>query len=196
MRIALTKVEAGGTQSPAPATAPDAGQTVRVWDPFVRVFHWSPVITFVVAWATGDELQSVHETTGYVIVGLLVSRILWGLVGSTHARFSDFVYRPSAVISYLVDMGRLRARRYLGHNPAGGAMVLALLIMLAATCTTGIMMTTAPFWGAEWVEELHELAANLTVLLVGVHLAGVAFASLEHRENLVKAMISGRKRRD
>lgn len=191
-----TEAGAGGVEPPAMAAPTDASPTVRVWDPLVRLFHWSLVAAFVIAWATGEELQSLHEVAGYAIVGLLVIRILWGFVGTTHARFSDFVYRPSTTIGYLIDTVRLRAKRYLGHNPAGGAMVLALLVMLAMVCGTGIMMTTDAYWGVEWVEEAHELAANLTVVLVGLHLVGVFVASVEHRENLVRAMITGRKRRE
>lgn len=187
------KAIAGGSKPPA--GQPDAQPLVEVWDPLVRSFHWSLVVAFVIAWATGDELQQLHEAAGYVIVGLLGIRILWGFVGSSHARFADFVYRPSTVINYLLDTVRRRAKRYLGHNPAGGAMIAALLITLVATCATGIAMTTDAFWGIAWVEEAHELAANLTTVLVGLHLAGVFVASFEHKENLMRAMITGRKRR-
>jgi cytochrome b len=194
MSAVSEKAKAGSVEPPAAARV-DTGQTVRVWDPVVRLCHWSLVAAFVIAWTTGDELQRLHEVAGYVIVGLLVIRVLWGFVGTTHARFSDLIYRPSTVISYLIDTARLRAKRYLGHNPAGGAMVITLLVMLAVTCATGIMMTTDAYWGAEWMEESHEIAANLTVVLVGLHLAGVFVASIEHRENLAKAMITGRKSR-
>jgi cytochrome b len=186
--------EAGGATSPA-VSAGD-GALVVVWDPLVRLFHWSLVAAFVVVWATGDELESTHEAAGYAIVGLLIVRFVWGFIGTRHARFSDFVYRPSIVIGHVVDTARLRARRYLGHNPAGGAMVIALILMLAATTATGIMMTADAWWGIRWVEEVHELAANLTVVLVGLHLAGVFVASVVHRESLVRAMFTGRKRRD
>jgi cytochrome b len=152
------------------------------------------VAAFAVAWLSGDELERLHEATGYVIIVLLGVRIVWGFVGSTHARFADFVYRPSRVVGYLADTARLRARRYLGHNPAGGAMVVALLVVLAATAGSGFAMTTEAFHDAHWVEEVHEVMANVAILLVGLHLAGVAVASLEHRENLVRAMITGRKR--
>jgi cytochrome b len=189
------KATAGGATPPADAALAETARTVLVWDPIVRLFHWSLVIAFIVAWATGDELQRLHEMAGYAIVALLVIRILWGFVGSTHARFAGFVHRPSTVARFLVDTVRLRAKRYLGHNPAGGAMAIALLMMLAATTGTGIMMTTDAYWGVEWVEDVHELAANLTVVLVGLHLVGVFVASVEHRENLVRAMITGRKRR-
>lgn len=191
---AFTEKDAGGSAMPPAAKCPGGDSTVRVWDPVVRLFHWSLVAAFVVAWFTGDELKELHEAAGYTIAGLLVVRLIWGFVGTSHARFADFVYRPSTVVAYLVDTARLRAKRYLGHNPAGGMMVLALLLMLAVTAATGIMTTTDAFWGVGWVEEAHEFAANLTVVLVGLHLAGVLVASAEHRENLVRAMITGRKR--
>lgn len=192
--FSLGKAGAGGDAPPASSGPAAAARTVKVWDPLVRLFHWSLVVAFGVAWATGDELQTVHEIAGYTIAGLVAFRIVWGLVGSTHARFTDFVRSPAAVAGYLVDTARLRARRYLGHNPAGGAMILALLVMLAVICTTGFLMTTDAFWGVEWVEETHEVAVNLTLVLIGLHLAGVFVASFEHRENLVRAMITGRKR--
>jgi len=168
--------------------------SLRVWDPLVRIFHWSLVAAFTFAWLTGEESQRLHVAIGYAIVGLVAFRLVWGLIGTAHARFSDFVYRPSIVVGHLIDTGSLRAKRYIGHNPAGGAMVIALLVMLAATCATGIMMTTRTFWGIEWVEEAHEGAASLTLILVGLHLAGVFAASVRHHENLVAAMITGRKR--
>jgi cytochrome b len=190
------KAGAGGLVPPASSGHAGAPHTVRVWDPLVRLFHWSLVAAFVTAWATGDEWQSVHEIAGYTIVGLLVFRVLWGLFGSTHARFTDFVHRPSVVVGHLLDTARRRARRHLGHNPAGGAMVLALLVMLAVICGTGILMTTDAFWGVEWVEEAHEIAVNLTIVLIGLHIAGVLVASFGHGENLVAAMVTGRKRAD
>jgi len=178
-------IEAGGARPPA---------TVKVWDPFVRVCHWSLVGLFLLAYVTGDEVEQVHIAAGYIIAGLLALRILWGFVGPRHARFSDFVRSPRAVLAYLRDVTLLRAPRYLGHNPAGGAMVVALIVMLIGTSTTGYMMTTDTFWGAAWVEEVHEVLANLTVGLVVVHVLGVLVASFEHRENLVTGMITGRKR--
>jgi cytochrome b len=184
----------GGVKPPELSGSVGTEGTVLVWDPLVRLFHWSLVIAFAVAWITGDELERLHQWAGYAIAGLLVVRIAWGFVGTRHARFSDFVYRPSTVLRNLGDTLLLRAKRYLGHSPAGGAMVLALMIMLAITVGSGISMTMNGADG-EWLEELHEIAANLTLILVGLHLAGVFVASIEHRENLVKSMITGRKRR-
>jgi cytochrome b len=160
----------------------------------VRVFHWSLATLFLVAYLTGDEIENVHIAAGYAIGGLVALRIVWGIVGPRHARFSDFLRSPRAVLAYMRNVALLRAPRYLGHNPAGGAMVIALLVMLAATATTGFMMTTDAYWGVKWVKEVHEVCANLTVGLVVAHVLGVLVASFEHRENLVKAMINGRKR--
>ncbi|MGO4838580.1 cytochrome b/b6 domain-containing protein, partial [Rhizobiaceae sp. 2RAB30] len=157
------------------------------------VFHWSLVLTFTLAWVTGDEIKSVHELAGYVIVGLLAIRIIWGFVGTTHARFTDFVYWPSAVIGYLRDTLRLKAKRYLGHNPAGGAMVLMLMATLVIICATGVTMAETN-WGNGLVKDIHEMAATVALVLVGFHLAGVLMASIEHRENLVRSMFTGRKR--
>jgi cytochrome b len=179
-------IGAGGAMPPA---------TVKVWDPFVRVFHWSLATLFIVAYATGDEAQLVHIAVGYGIVGLVALRVIWGFVGPHHARFSSFVRSPRQVIGYLRSVATLRATRHLGHNPAGGAMIIALMIMLTATGMTGYMMTTDAFWGSKWVEEVHEAFAKLTVGLVVLHVFGVLFSSLVYRENLVKAMVTGQKRR-
>ena len=189
-----TAVEAGGGVPPAAAEPADGTQTIRVWDPVIRLFHWTLVAAFVIAWMTGDEVQRLHEAAGYIIVGLVAARIVWGIVGTSHARFSDFVYRPSAVFRHLADALRFRSKRYLGHNPAGGAMIIALLVMLSLICASGYAMTTDAFWGIAWVKDVHETAVNLTLVLIGLHLVGVGTASLEHRENLVRAMITGRKR--
>src|SRR6185295_5685165 len=114
-------------------------------------------------------------------------------VGPRHARFANFVRSPREVLDYLRDAALLRAPRYLGHNPAGGAMIIALLALLSGTCVTGFMMTTDAFWGAKWLEGVHEVMANLTVALVVFHVLGVLVTSFEHGENLVKAMLTGQK---
>ena len=130
----------GGSTPPA---------TVKVWDLFVRVFHWSLVLLFAIAYLTDDEVQRVHIVTGYAIAGLLGARIVWGFIGPRHARFDDFVHSPRAVFAYVRDALLLRARRYVGHNPAGGLMIVALLVMLTATCISGHMMTTDSVLGLE-----------------------------------------------
>ncbi|MGD1877131.1 MAG: cytochrome b/b6 domain-containing protein [Kiloniellaceae bacterium] len=174
--------------------APGDVTTVRVWDPLVRIFHWSLVVSFAVAWISGDEWDALHIWAGYAAAGLIGFRVVWGLTGSRYARFSQFVRSPGAVAAYLKDLLSGRETRYLGHNPAGGAMILLLIVSLAALCLTGWMYTLDMFWGEEWVEEAHEVLANLLLVLVGLHLAGVALASLKHHENLVRAMVTGRKR--
>jgi len=169
--------------------------TVNVWDPVVRIFHWSLVASFAVAWLSGDELARLHIWAGYAAAALVAFRLVWGLAGGRYARFSQFVRAPAAVAGYVGDILRGRERRYLGHNPAGGVMIVALIAGLIGVSVTGWMATTDAYWGVKWVEETHEALANLLLLLVGLHVAGVAVASLRHHENLVRAMITGRKRR-
>jgi len=170
--------------------------TVVVWDRFVRFFHWALVALFAVGYFTGGEAEDVHIFNGYALATLLALRLLWGFVGPRTARFSSFVRPPAETLAYVRDAARFRARRFLGHNPAGAAMILALVIALAGTATTGIMMTTDAFWGSERIEEVHEFLANATVGLIVLHVAGVLVASFQHRENLVGAMVTGRKRAD
>ncbi len=168
---------------------------VRVWDLFVRLFHWSLVSLFVFAYFTGDEWQNAHEWAGYAIAVLIAVRIVWGFVGSEHARFSSFLYKPRTIVSFLKASIGMRARRYLGHNPAGGAMVIALLAAITVISVSGHMMTMDAYWGVDWVEEVHEAAVNSTLLLIVAHVGGVILASVEHKENLVKSMFTGFKRR-
>lgn len=199
MTVRSDAVGAGGAVPPAPTITADGRDaapagTVRVWDPFVRVFHWSLVGLFALAFATGGEVEWLHLLAGYSIVALVALRVAWGFVGPRHARFSDFVRPPREVQAYLRDAIRLRAPRHLGHNPAGGTMVLTLLAMLAGIGVTGFMMATDAFWGAQWVEDLHEGLVNATLVFIAIHVGGVLFASLVHGENLVRSMIAGRKR--
>ncbi|HJW55081.1 MAG TPA: cytochrome b/b6 domain-containing protein [Burkholderiaceae bacterium] len=174
--------------------AVDAGRTIRVWDPLVRIFHWSLVIGFFGAYLLGDDGGQLHQAFGYAVLGLVAFRLVWGLIGSHHARFASFIPSYGKLIAYLKDVRVHREARHLGHNPAGAAMIVALLLALTGTGVTGWLMTTDLFWGSEGVEAVHETLANGMLLLVGLHVAGVVFSSLRHRENLVRAMITGRKR--
>ena len=166
---------------------------IRVWDPLVRIFHWSLVASFATAWLTAESWDQVHEWAGYMAGALVAFRLVWGLVGPRYARFGQFVRSPAGVRAYLHAMLRRREPRYIGHNPAGGAMVVALLLAMAGTATTGWMLTLDAFWGSGLVQGVHETLANLLLVLVGLHVLGVIYASLRHGENLVRAMIHGRK---
>lgn len=182
---------------------------IRVWDPLVRFFHWSLASAFVVAYITEDDFLSVHSWAGYLILALLVIRFIWGFIGTRHARFSDFTYSPAHIIQFLKDTLRFRAKRYLGHNPAGGAMAILLMTSLLVTSISGVMLVgaeeqagplanlftqTGERWG-DILEEVHEFFANFTLLLVFMHIAGVIVESLIHKENLVTSMITGFKSR-
>jgi cytochrome b len=170
-------------------------EMVRVWDPFVRIFHWALVGLFTVAFLSADEWMSVHKLAGYAIGALVALRILWGVIGTENARFRSFVHTPGTVVAYLKDTLAFRARRYLGHNPAGGAMIVGLILALIVIVTSGYLMTTDAYWGVQWVEDFHEAAVYGTLGLVVLHVGGVIFASIEHRENLVRSMITGLKRK-
>lgn len=180
-----TGTAAGGAMPPA---------TVRVWDPLVRIFHWSLVGLFVFAFVTADEWDRAHELAGYAIAGLVAFRVVWGLIGTRHARFGSFVRSPFAALKYMRDGLMRRAPRHLGHNPPGGLMILALLAAIGGIAATGWMITIDAYWGVEWVEEAHEALVYGTLVLISLHIGGVIFSSIEHGENLVLAMVTGRKR--
>ncbi|MBU0500204.1 MAG: cytochrome b/b6 domain-containing protein [Gammaproteobacteria bacterium] len=182
---------------------------IKVWDLPVRLFHWTLALAVLVTFVTEDDLLWAHTWAGYWVLGLVTVRWVWGFIGSENARFSDFVHPPRETLAYLGDMAAFRARRYLGHNPAGGAMVVAMLLLLPLIALSGMavygylefsgplagLFSASPdSWGAV-LKEIHELLANLLLVLVGLHLAGVAIASLQHRENLVRAMWTGFKRK-
>lgn len=198
-------------------------QRVSVWDPAVRIAHWLLVLAFAIAYLTAEEETEspdlLHVWGGYVVGAVVAFRFVWGFVGSEHARFSDFVCGPLAALRYLIDLVLGGAKRYLGHSPAGGAMVLALLVCLAGTVGTGlvvygeegkgplagiVLVTSSPHHAQNSSErkeaeesllgELHSTLANVTLLLIVFHILGVGLASFAHRENLVSAMINGKKR--
>lgn len=178
--------------------------TVKVWDPLVRIFHWSLVLFFAIAYLTEDDFETIHSYAGYTVAALVGFRLVWGLIGTRHARFSDFVKSPATTIDYIKRMQSGSAPRYRGHNPAGGAMVMALLFSLLMTTLCGISLLAidgeGPLAGTFFaslpedpIEALHELFANGTLLLIFLHVAGVIYSSYEHKENLVRSMIHGRK---
>jgi len=162
---------------------------VSVWDPFVRIGHWTLVGAYVLAWVTAEESAVLHNLAGYVLLGVVLFRLLWGLIGSRHARFASFVTGWGAVKAHLSGLLRGHAEPSLGHNPVGGWMIVVLLVALLGTALSGYLM----LYLGESVEELHEALANFTLALVGIHIAGVFVTSRLLGENLVRAMITGRK---
>lgn len=195
---------------------------IRVWDPVVRLGHWSLVVLFAAAYVSGEGDWGLHVYAGYGVLAIVAFRLLWGLVGTRYARFAGFLRGPRATLAYLKSFARGRPEHYLGHNPAGGWMIVILLAMLALTSWTGLETYGAQGYGPlaqgspppavaqasdagpkrgkrrrspseKFWKELHEGSANATLLLVLLHVAGAVLSSLVHRENLVKAMWTGDK---
>jgi len=183
-------------------------QTVKVWDPLIRLSHWTLAICFFIAYISEDDFMTIHVWAGYTIIALLIIRIIWGIIGTRHARFSDFVTPPSSALKYVIDSLNQRAKRFIGHNPAGGLMIITMLITLIMLSISGLAIYAieeqsgplAPWLAgsSEWLEditeEIHEFFANLMLAFIFIHLIGVVAESLIHRENLVRAMINGYKR--
>ena len=167
---------------------------VRVWDLLVRVCHWTLVTAVVLGWLTQKGWGLWHEAVGYAALAVLAVRIAWGWLGPREARFAGFVRSTAATRRYAMQILARREPRYLGHNPLGGWMIVALLINVTLVCLSGWLFTTDRYWGVEWVEDLHEALSDSLLALVAMHLCGVAYTSWHHGENLVAAMIHGRKR--
>lgn len=175
---------------------------IKVWDPFIRIFHWTLVAAFALAYVTEDDFMTLHVYAGYLNLGLIALRLFWGVVGARYARFSSFVRSPTVVITYLKDVARFKAKRYVGHNPAAAAMIMALLLSLSMTLLFGLLTYEAieysgPLAGltaavgdslAHGFKEVHEFSANFTLALVVLHVMGVLVTSVQHRKNLVHLM--------
>lgn len=197
-----------------------------VWDIVVRTLHWFLVLAFFTAYASGDDESGLHVWAGYAVLAIVSARVIWGFVGTKHARFSDFIYAPGVTWRYARSLLSARPIHYVGHNPLGGWMIAAMLVTLAGTCwsgleaealegrgllaaSAGVVVAAASadedrgrrhenderkrnngdeFWG-----EAHEALANLALVLVVAHIAGVLIGSALHRENLIKAMVTGSK---
>lgn len=195
--------------------SPTVTDRVMVWDVVVRAFHWSLVIAFFACYFTGDEFELLHAYLGYGILVLLGVRVIWGIVGTKYARFSDFIYGWTKVREYVVGLAAWRPPHYLGHNPVGGWIIVLLLMLLFVTCWTGLEaygvqgrgpLAQQGFWAAnaneekddddtddELWSEIHEVLSDATLYLVFFHVIGVIVSSLSHRENLVRAMWTGYK---
>jgi cytochrome b len=215
---------------------------VKVWDPIVRIGHWTMVITFTIAYFVEDKILWLHVWCGYALGVVVVFRVFWGFVGPRRARFIDFMYRPWTSITYFFDLINLRSRRYIGYSPAGSVMIVTLLVMMGAIVYTGLVVfaleknrgplasfvnqapaiaasadgaatgatlgdqptAVATVWKKSddpearsrrrfW-DRLHRRLSNITMLFIVLHIGGVVLASYAHRENLVKAMCTGKKR--
>jgi cytochrome b len=180
------------TMSASPAETTVSARPL-IWDAPVRAFHWLMALCFAGAYLTAESeaWRLVHVTLGYTMAGLVVFRVVWGVFGTRHARFADFVRGPRAVAGYLRSLASGRPEHHAGHNPAGGWAILALLSLGLAVAGSGWAVYGDV--GGDAFEEIHEAVANLMLGLVGVHVAAVLLSSWLHRENLVAAMISGRK---
>ena len=168
-------------------------QRIPVWDFFVRVTHWSVAALVLAELTVLDEDWAVHRWAGYVVLGLVALRLIWGLIGPQYARFSSFPPSLKAARTHLAGLLRRRRKLHLSHNPLGALMAYNLWASLIAVCVTGIMMTTRTFWGADWVEESHEIIANWVLISVIFHVVGVVFDTRYTKVNLVRAMITGQK---
>lgn len=165
----------------------------RVWDPLLRLLHWLLLATLVASWFTRHSPGRIHEWVGYAALAVVVLRLVWGFVGPRHARFSDFLRSPAITMRYLSAALAGGAARYLGHNPLGGWMTVILLATVALIAVSGWLYTTDRFWGIAWVGNTHLWLTYVLMGLVALHLLGVLWTSIKTRENLVAAMLHGRK---
>ena len=166
---------------------------IKVWDPLVRIVHWGLAI-LVFSNFVNEEGHQAHRWIGYAATALVLVRIVWGFVGTQHARFSDWFPTPRRVVEYTQLKLSGQAPRYIGHNPLGAVMMLALLALIINQGITGYMMGTDTFFGEKWLEEWHGFTANLMLVLVGLHILGAVFESRKQKENLPMSMIHGYKR--
>lgn len=174
---------------------PTAAPAARpVWDVVVRGIHWALAVACCAAWVTTSAALRWHEPVGYAALALVGLRFVWGFVGSRHARFAQFVRGPRATFAYAARRARGAAPRYLGHNPLGAWMAVLLWACVALLGLTGWLYSTDTFWGEPWLDRTHAVLGWSLLALVALHVAGVVLTSWHHRENLVAAMFTGRKR--
>ncbi len=171
----------------------DLKTKILVWDAPVRVFHWLMVLSFFGAYLTAESerWRLVHVTLGYTMGGLVAFRIIWGMIGTRYARFSNFIRGPAAVVRYVKSLLKGQPEHTIGHNPAGAVAIVLLMILSVLIVASGWAIFNEI--GGNLLSELHEVTGNLMLLVVGVHVAGVAVSSWLHRENLVRAMVTGEK---
>ncbi|MHA6324137.1 cytochrome b/b6 domain-containing protein [Roseivivax sp. CAU 1753] len=166
---------------------------VHVWDPLVRIFHWSLVLAFGANALVIDDDSGLHEWVGYGIAALILLRILWGFVGRGYARFASFPPDVAAARNQVTDIATGRKTIHLGHTPLGALMIYNLLLALLVIGLSGYLMTTDVFWGLEWPEDLHEAAVTWTEISVVAHVLAVLYESRRTGVNLPRAMVRGYK---
>lgn len=181
--------------TPNTSSAAASTPAVKVWDPFVRIFHWSLVTCIVLNQFVLEAGETAHEWTGYTASALVLLRLVWGFVGSRHARFADFFPTPQRLGRHLQALRRGEQPHYDGHNPLGALMMLALMVLVLSLGLTGWLQTTDAYWGEEWLMELHEWLANGLLLAAGLHAAAAIVMGRLERTRLIRAMITGHKQR-
>ncbi|NBE08873.1 cytochrome b/b6 domain-containing protein [Paragemmobacter ruber] len=168
-------------------------RVVKVWDPLVRLFHWSLVAGFAANIFVTAHGKAAHRWVGYAVAGLIVLRLIWGIVGTRHARLAGFLPRPEAVVGQLTDMATGRRRVHEGHSPLGALMIVNLILTMAGLAASGYAMTTVTFFGVGWVEEVHEMLVVWAEISVVVHVLAVVVESRRLGVNLPKSMVTGYK---
>jgi cytochrome b len=191
MKAAVPNARGEPIRAPADKTA---SRTVEVWDLPLRLWHWALAISVLIAWFTPTVYDGLHRIVGYAVIGLLAFRLVWGFWGSRYSRFRMIGVRLRAAPNYLWNLRRGITGRYIGLNPAGTLMLVALLLSLAVSAITGAMSVTVAFFGVWWIEDTHAYASDAVMVLVVLHVAGVVLMGMLQRENLIRAMITGRKR--
>jgi len=166
-----------------------------VWDLFVRVFHWTLVVCVLLNSFVLDDGETVHRWAGYLASALVLARVVWGFVGSRHARFTDFFPTPGRIVRHVRGMFSGRAEFHWGHNPLGALMMMALMGLVLALGVTGWMQGLDAYWGEEWLQDLHEGIGEALIILVGLHAAAALIMGRIERARLLKAMVTGVKER-
>ena len=185
--------EARGVSDRRPADRA-VSRTVAVWDLPLRLWHWALAASVLVAWFTPTVYDRLHRIVGYTVLGLLAFRLVWGFLGSRYSRFRMVRARLRAAPGYLWNLRRGITGRYIGLNPAGTLMLVALLLSLAVSAITGALSVTVTFFGVWWIEDTHAYASDAVIVLVVLHVVGVVLMGMLQRENLIRAMFTGRKR--
>jgi cytochrome b len=172
----------------------ESGALIPVWTRTHRLWHWALAALVMLAWLTPNTYDGAHRLAGYAVMVLIAVRLILGFCGARYSRFRTLPRRLRAAPFYLLRLFKGTPGRYLGLNPAGAAMLVVLLVALVVSTVTGAMQVTVSFFGIWWVEDTHALVSNALMGLVVIHVAGTIVTSLVQRQNLVLAMITGRKR--